>query len=77
MCVYSHDFLLIETMKQRLLGRGGLLLTCPYPLTVQAGPPRDQRPAFIILVINENYREEGFHTNPPGNLNLFNLGTFF
>ena len=30
------------------LGRGGgaKLLTCPYPLNVQARPPRDQRPAF-------------------------------
>ena len=28
-------------------GGGRELLTCPYPLKVQACPPRDQRPALL------------------------------
>ena len=27
---------------------GGELLTCPYPLKVQACPPQDQRPALLF-----------------------------
>ena len=34
---------LIENLKIKGVGRE--LLTCPYPLKVQACPPRDQRPA--------------------------------
>ena len=43
-----------------LWGGGGRreLLTCPYPLKVQACPPRDQRPALRSRVSGQREEDE-------------------
>ena len=42
-------------------GGGGDLFTCPYPLTVQVRPPRDQSPAIRVRVSGQEEKQGIFY----------------